>query len=164
MWMSEEWKYLHLHFFFFIKSMVVSRLNWWQFSAFCCPSLFPTPFFLFTSRIEPRSSIDSCCQLVRVLQSGDGCTPVMNKVITSLHLSSKNYVWFGKLWMKDALSSAKQFSLPQTKLKPLAFHVSLGPLLLAISPWQSSHSKHWHSGSPAIFRSYYQSLRWWIFY
>jgi len=36
--------------------------------------------------------------------------------------------------MKDAISSPKQFSLPQTKMKLLAFHVYLGPSLLAISP------------------------------
>jgi len=36
--------------------------------------------------------------------------------------------------MKDAISSPKQLSLPQTKMKLLAFHVYLGPSLLAISP------------------------------
>lgn len=36
--------------------------------------------------------------------------------------------------MRDALSSTKQFSLPQTKMKPRAPRVSSGPLLLCHFP------------------------------
>lgn len=117
--------------------MVVSRLNWWHFSAFCCLSFFPTAFFLFTSCTELQGSTDACCQIVSMLQCRDGCISVMSKVIISLYPSSKNHVWFSKLWdlwMKDAISSAKQFSLPQTKMKLLAFHVSLRPLITCHFP------------------------------
>lgn len=84
------------------------------------------------------SSMVPSCPEIRMLQGRDSSTMMTSTVIISLYLASKDYVWFSKLWdlwMKDALSSTKQFSLPQTKMKPRAPHVSSGPSLLCHFPF-----------------------------
>lgn len=97
------------------------------------PQPLPKCIFLLPPMLN---SVVPPCPESRMLQGRDSSSTRTSTVLISLYLSSKDYVWFSKLWdlwMRDALSSTKQFSLPQTKTKPRAPHVS-GPLLLCHFP------------------------------
>lgn len=98
--------------------------------------IFPLPNCTFPLPSVLSSAVPSCPE-IRTRQGRDSSATMTSTVIISLYLSSKDYVWFSKLWdlwMRAALSSAKQFSLPQTKMKPRAPHVSSGLLLLCHFP------------------------------